>query len=147
MEAQVGMHTCTKLHQEYKVERRLVINISGVIKALKYMPVLPPDWVQKALSTGVFESCGKKYPCEQEVEEATSLMLKRVADTYQWIAGGALSWDIIIFTGGGSALLYQRLLSIINHENIVLADKLEDIHFANVSGGLKLWLLYEALQV
>ena len=90
------------------------------------------------IATGVFEGGGRKYPCEQEVEEATSLMLNRIVDTYQRIAGGALGWDTIILTGGGSALLYQRLLPILNHENVVLADDMETIHLANVRGGLKL---------
>jgi hypothetical protein len=97
--------------------------------------------------TGVFEGGRKKYPCEQEVEEATSLMLNRVADTYQRIAGGALSWDSIILTGGGCALLYQKLIGVLNHENVILADETTSIHLANVRGGLKLWRLYEALQV
>ena len=58
-----------------------------------------------------------------------------------------MSWDAIILTGGGSGLLYKRLLPILNHERVILADDLESIHLANVSGGLKLWRLYEALQV
>lgn len=61
-------------------------------------------------------------------------MLNRIADTYQRIAGGALSWDSIILTGGGSALLYQRLLPMLNHENVILADDLDSIHQANVRG-------------
>jgi len=120
---------------------------SNNLVAVKDTPVLPPDRVRKALITGVFEGGGKKYPCEQEVEESTSLMLNRIADTYQRIAGGALSWDSIILTGGGSGFLHNRLLSILNHDNVILADDLESIHFANVRGGLKLWCLYEALQV
>jgi hypothetical protein len=50
-------------------------------------------------------------------------------------------------TGGGSALLYDRLLPILDHDNIILADELESIHLANVRGGLKLWRLYEAIGV
>jgi hypothetical protein len=81
------------------------------------------------------------------VREATSLLLNGIADTYQRIAGGALGWDSIILTGGGSALLYDKLLPILNHEGVILADDIESIHFANVRGGLKLWRLYEALNV
>jgi len=95
----------------------------------------------------VFEGGGKKYTCDQEVEEATSLMLNQIADTYQRIAGGALSWDSIILTGGGSALLYPKLIPVLNHENVILADETEYLHLANVRGGIKLWRLYEALQV
>jgi len=40
--------------------------------------------------------------------------------------------------GGGSALLYQQLLPMLGHENIILADDLDCIHLANVRGGLKL---------
>ena len=74
-------------------------------------------------------------------------MLNQVADTYQRIAGGALSWDSIILTGGGSALLYQKLIPVLNHENVILADETKSLHLANVRGGMKLWRLYEALQV
>jgi hypothetical protein len=106
---------------------------------VKDTPVLPPDRVRKALITGVFDGGGKKYPCDQEVEEATSLMLNRIADTYQRLAGGALSWDNIILTGGGSALLHQKLVPILKHSNVILADAKENLHLANVRGGLKLW--------
>jgi hypothetical protein len=75
---------------------------SNNLKAVKDTPLLQPDRVRKALITCVFEGGGKKYPCKGEVEEATNLMLNRITDTYQRIAGGALSWDSIILTGGGS---------------------------------------------
>ena len=83
---------------------------SNNLEAVQDTSVQPPDRIRKALVTGVFDGGGKKYPCEQEVEEATSLMLNRIADTYQRIAGGALSWDNIILTGGGSAFLIQKLI-------------------------------------
>ena len=144
---------------DYSLARSVPIGIQSVIsdfedsfrannlEAVKDTPVLPPARVRKAIASGVFEGGGRKYSCEQEVEEATSVMLNRISDTYQRIAGGAIGWDCIILTGGGSGLLYNRLLPILKHENIILADKIEIIHLANVRGGLKLWRLYEALQV
>jgi hypothetical protein len=66
---------------------------------------------------------------------------------YQRIAGGSLGWDAIILTGGGSGLLYKRLLPLLNHDRVILAEDLEYIHMANVRGGLKLWRLYEALSL
>jgi len=117
------------------------------LQAVKDTPVLPPERVRRAIVTGVFEGAGRRYSCEKEVKEATNMLLNRVADTYQRIAGGALSWDAIILTGGGSGLLHKRLLPILNHERVILADDLDSIHLANVRGGLKLWRLYEALQV
>ena len=63
--------------------------------------------------------------------------MNRFADTYQRLAGGALSWDNIILTGGGSALLHQKLISILKHNNIILADSKENLHLANVRGGIE----------
>jgi len=117
------------------------------MEIVKDTPVLPPDRVRKAISTGVFIGGGQKYTCAQDIEEATSLFLNRFADTYQRLAGGALSWDNIILTGGGSALLHHKLRPILKHNNVILAESKEDLHLANVRGGLKLWRLYEALKV
>jgi hypothetical protein len=117
------------------------------LEPVKNIPVLPPERVRRAIATGVFEGGGRKYPCEREANEATNVLLNRISDTYQRIAGGALGWDAIILTGGGSGLLYQRLLPILGHERVILAGEIDSIHMANVRGGLKLWRLYEALQV
>ena len=73
--------------------------------------------------------------------------MNRLADMYPRIAGGALGWDAIILTGGGSGLLYKRLLPLLNHECVILDEYQDQIHMANVRGGLKLWQLYEALQI
>lgn len=144
---------------DYSLARSVPIGIQNVVadfeesfrahnlQVVKDIPSLPPERVRKAIATGVFEGGGRKYPCEKEAKEATNLLLNRIADTYQRIAGGALGWDTIILTGGGSGLLYQRLLPILEHERVILADELESIHLANVRGGLKLWRLYEALKV
>jgi len=144
---------------DYSLARSVPVGIQNVVadfeesfkannlQAVKDTPVLPPDRVRRAITTGVFEGGGQKYPCEKEVKEATNLLLNRFADTYQRVAGGALGWDAIILTGGGSALLYNRLLPILNHAKVILADEIDCLHLANVRGGLKLWRLYEALQL
>jgi hypothetical protein len=117
------------------------------LEIIKDTPVLPPDRVRKAIATGIFNGDGQKFPCEQDVEEATSLFLNRFADTYQRLARGALTWDNIILTGGGSALLHQRLIPILKHNRVILAEAKESLHLANVRGGLKLWRPYEVLKM
>jgi hypothetical protein len=117
------------------------------LEAVKDSPVLLPERVRSAISTGVFVGGGQEYPCQQDVVEATSIFLNRFADTYQRLAGGALSWDNIILTGGGSALLHHKLIPILKHNSLILADANESLHLANVRGGLKLWRLYDALKV
>ncbi len=115
--------------------------------AVRDTPVLPPDRVRHAISSGVFVGGGRTYDCENEAAEATSVLLNRIAETYQHVAGGSLPWDSIILTGGGSAMLYDRLLPLLAHDHVILADEAESIHLANVRGGLKLWRLYEALEL
>ena len=144
---------------DYALARSVPLGIQSVIsdfeesfrannlEIVKDTPVLPPDRVRNAISTGVIEGGGRKFPCEQDVEEATNLFLNRFADTYQRLAGGALSWDNIILTGGGSALLHHKLVAILKHNNVILADAKENLHLANVRGGLKLWRLYEMLEI
>ena len=144
---------------DYALARSVPLGIQSVIsdieesfrannlEIVKDTPVLPPDRVRNAISTGVIEGGGRKFPCEQDVEEATNLFLNRFVDTYQRLAGGALSWDNIILTGGGSALLHHKLVAILKHNNVILADAKENLHLANVRGGLKLWRLYEMLEI
>ncbi len=115
--------------------------------AARDTPTLPPDRVRHAIRSGVLVGGGRTYDCENEAAEATSVLLNRIADTYQHVAGGALPWDSIILTGGGSAMLYDRLLPLLGHDHVILADEPESIHLANVRGGLKLWRLYEALEL
>ena len=93
----------------------------------------------------MFLGAGRELDCENEAREATSVLLNRIAETYQRVAGGALPWDTVILTGGGSAMLYDRLLPLLGHDHVILADEAESIHLANVRGGLKLWRLYELL--
>jgi len=116
-------------------------------EAVRDTPTLPPDRVRSAITYGMFVGGGREYDCENEAREATSVLLNRIAETYQHIAGGALPWDTIILTGGGSAMLYDRLLPLLGHDHIILADDAESIHLANVRGGLKLWRLYEMLEL
>lgn len=144
---------------DYALARSVPLGIQSVInnfeesfrtnnlEMVKDTPVLPPKRLRIAVSSGVFSGGGREYPCQEDVDEATNVFLNRFADTYQRLAGGALSWDNIILTGGGSALLHHKLIPILNHNNIILADSKESLHLANVRGGLKLWRLYDALKV
>ena len=115
--------------------------------AVRDTPSLPPDRVRQAIASGVFLGAGRTYDCENEAREATSVLLNRIAETYQNVAGGALPWDTVILTGGGSAMLYDRLLPLLGHDHVILADEADSIHLANVRGGLKLWRLYELLEL
>ncbi len=102
---------------------------------------LPENLIRDALATGVFRARGQDYPCGLEVAEATNVYLNRFADTFQRVAGAGLAYETIILTGGGSAMLYDYLLPILDHGRVILAAEPSTIHLANVRGGRKLWLL------
>lgn len=112
---------------------------------LKDSARLPEDKLGRAIIEGNIMLGGTRHPCENEAREAANIVLNQIAQLYQDVAGGAARWDTIILTGGGSALLFQRLIGeVLNHRNVLLAEKSEELSFANVRGGLKLWRFYEA---
>jgi hypothetical protein len=78
---------------DYSLARSIPIGIQVVLtdfeesfrannlEVVKNTPVLAPERLRKAISTGVYEGGGQKYPCEDEVKEATNMLLKRLANT------------------------------------------------------------------
>jgi len=113
--------------------------------AFKQVNSLRPQRVREALASGVFVGGGREFDCENEATEATSNLLNQISDAYSSQTGGGFNYDTIILTGGGSAMLYDRLLPVLNHNRVILAEESEHIHFANVRGGLKLRKLYDHL--
>jgi hypothetical protein len=82
---------------------------------------------KKAIRSGVFVGGGRDHDCEDEAREATNVLLNRIAEIYQQLASGALPWDAIILTGGGSGMLYDRLLPVLGYDYVILADEAEAI--------------------
>ncbi len=111
---------------------------------LKGMRAMPNDQLRQAIGGGVWRGGGREIPCQAEVREATNALLNRIGEAYMNIAGGPFRYDHVILTGGGSALLYDYLRPILNHQSVVLADQPAKMHLANVRGGRKLWRFYEA---
>lgn len=107
---------------------------------------VPPDRFRAAIRTGKFSGAGQQISCENEVTEASYLLLNQIRDAYQGKTGGRAVWDAIILTGGGSAMLFDRLVNdVLEHDRVILADSdITDLHMANVRGGMKLWRFYEA---
>lgn len=106
---------------------------------------LPIDRVRKAIQTRIYRpGNADPVPCESEVMQAVNIVLNRIANAWRTRAGGGSDFDTIVLTGGGSALLYDYLLPVLNHPSVMLADNQNKLHMANVRGGLKLWKFYEA---
>ena len=62
------------------------------LQAVKDTPVLPPERVRRAITSGVYEGAGRRIPCEKEANETTTLLLSRSEETYKQTAGRALGW-------------------------------------------------------
>jgi hypothetical protein len=104
---------------------------------------LDPAKVRAAIIDGVFYGGGLELDCAIEAEQARNILVNRIGNILQSVYGGGFNYDAILLTGGGSALLYNHLLQVIDNQNIIPAEDLETLHFANVRGGIKLWRLYE----
>jgi hypothetical protein len=141
---------------DYAVNESVEVGIQNVMRAFerdlraryadifKSTTTVPANRLRDALRTGAYTGGGREYPCHTEATNAAGLVLNRIANAYQEVAGGPARWDTIILTGGGSAALYDRLLPILDHGRVLPADDLDALHLANVRGGMKLARFYEA---
>lgn len=90
--------------------------------------------VREALQSGKYIGFGRELPCEREVERALNPLLNEVENLYLRKLSGGAGLDVLIFTGGGSGLLHQRLQARLDFGNVILADEVDSIQFANVRG-------------
>jgi hypothetical protein len=63
-------------------------------------------------------------------------------------SGGAANYDIVLLTGGGSALVYETLNRAIPLIDFVMVEETrEDMRYANVFGGAKLFAMLKRMGV
>lgn len=95
----------------------------------------------EALQTGKFNLRGLGIKdCTLLATEIKRELVSRVINFYDSF-GGAANYDTLILDGGGCALLEKELRAGIRHNNIILADKSDDLHLANARGAIK-WGLF-----
>jgi hypothetical protein len=79
------------------------------------------------------------------VKQSTDDIIVRVSNLIAEF-GGLPTYNNIVLTGGGGGLLFNLICEYFNHEGIKkelsrnyfhLADELEDVHLANIRGGMK----------
>jgi hypothetical protein len=98
---------------------------------------IPTGMLRKTLDTGIFRPRGKQFDVEELVQVALTGLVNEVQNLYLTRGRGGIDAHRIILTGGGSAILFDRLLPLLDHENVELAGAANDIHFANVKGADK----------
>jgi len=108
---------------------------------------LAPERVREALNTGVFRGGGDELDCREEADQARNQLINLVLRETRSRYGGGFNYDAILLTGGGCGLLHSYIIPLLENSNIHLAAQPDELHLANVRGGLKLWRLYKAIGV
>jgi len=100
---------------------------------------IPDDLMHEALATGLWFGGGNEDG--MDVSEVVDRAMYDLIDQFRagyHRAGGAQPYGQIVFTGGGSAVLGERLKRLLDHQRVFYAhDDPHELHFANVLGGLK----------
>ena len=105
-----------------------------------------PARLRQAFATGSFIGGGREFDCAEEAERARTTLINMILRSFISLGGG-MNFDGLLFTGGGSGLIIDHIRPQLNNNNVVLAEKPEEIHMANVYGGRKLWKLYNQIGV
>lgn len=90
--------------------------------------------LRRALATGMYEGGGKQLECQDAVDRSLSPLLNEVNAMFMGKLEGGVNLDAIVLTGGGNGLLYDKVTSMIDFGNVILADDPDGIQFANVRG-------------
>jgi len=97
----------------------------------------PSDRIREALITGEFRGFGRKLDCVREAEIALNPLMNEVKNLWMQHLSGGAGMDYVILTGGGNAILAEKVCEVIGrgeNEGVVLADDRQTIQFANVRG-------------
>lgn len=123
--------------RDFRTENRLLTKDVSDFDELK---------VHDAFRTGQFDLRGLgKHDVQPLINELVSALVNDVMNFYDTY-GGAANYDCILLTGGGSALLEERLRAAIRHNYVLTADRdVKNLHMANVRGGMKWWMMHDAL--
>lgn len=95
---------------------------------------IPDDRIRHALATGIYKGGGTEIECAQLVETACNPLLNEVETMFMTKLGGRAASDVIALTGGGNAVLFERVMDRLGHKDMRLSDDVARLQFANVIG-------------
>lgn len=94
--------------------------------------------VEQAIITGCYRYGKMEIDCHIEAQAAINSLVNDVIQVIN-SAGGAANYDVILLTGGGSALIYDALcVAFPNIEFVMVEPERSLMKFANVFGGAKI---------
>lgn len=102
--------------------------------------------VENAVITGQYKFGRVVLDVKREADEATNILINEVVQIIN-AAGSIQNYDVILVTGGGAALIYDRLVEAIPRIEFIMSEPNRDwMMFANVFGGAKLSALLKRLE-
>lgn len=132
------LHVIEEFTREFRANNRLLF---------KNTADLDPRRVDAAIRTGKYKGGRHIIDCSAEASMATQALVYDVEQIIDSM-GGALNYDHILLTGGGAALLFDRLCAAIPQiEFLPVEQNLDEIQYANVYGGAKLFKMLKRLDV
>ncbi len=96
-----------------------------------------PRRLREALATGKYRGGGTVLECAPQADTALTPLMNEIQSAYIEKLQGGVGLDLIILTGGGTAILEQRLRQTLNHRAIRTAASADELRFANVRGAAK----------
>lgn len=103
--------------------------------------------LESAILKGFYQYGNTKLPCEGISKEAINVLVNDIVDVMKG-AGGVANYDIVLMTGGGSALVYEALKRAVPLIDFVMVEnERESMRYANVFGGAKLFSMLKRMGV
>lgn len=125
-------------------ERELRAEYSDMFKSVSR---IDERRLENAMLTGNYQYGNVSLKCDDIGREAINTLVNDIVDVIK-AAGGVANFDIVLLTGGGSALVYEALARAVPMIDFVMAEQeREDMRFANVFGGAKLFAMLKRLGV
>lgn len=103
--------------------------------------------LENALLTGKYQYGNKVLKCQTIAQQGINMLVNDVIDIINRM-GGAANYDVILLTGGGSALIHDTLKKAFPVIDFVLVEKDRELmRYANVFGAAKMFKMLELLGV
>lgn len=103
--------------------------------------------LESAMLSGVYQYGKVPLKCADMAQDAINTLVNDIRDILQ-AAGGVANYDVVLLTGGGSALIVDALRQAVNTIDFVLVEpERELMRYANVFGGAKMFAMLKRLGV
>jgi hypothetical protein len=103
--------------------------------------------LETAILSGKFPYGKKALACQDIAQASLNTLVNDVIDIINRM-GGAANYDVILLTGGGSALIYDTLKKAFPAIDFVLVEKERELmRFSNVMGAAKMFKMLELLGI